>query len=351
MSTAAESKEVSLILSIGPALAAIAYPCALWLFYESARLFHSANHFSDCAITLIAAILSLSLAYAVPAFGFFAAYSIGTRDQKSPYSQRALLLAHLAVASPPLFTAIGVICFLIDAPNADYVVWLLLWVSLAIVEARRGRYTVPSFRSSKEPARVRMAHGVSALVILLVFLAGHMINHIVAIWSLASEIEVMDALRKIYRAAWLEPGLVGLFVLQIVSGLILLGSRMTRKTDFFGVLQTTSGMYLATFLISHMTAVFILARLVLKVNTNDAWAAGLPAGLTANLWNTRLIPHYSLAAFLLIAHVGCGFRGILLAHGRSLVSANRITLGITGVGAVVATVIIVAMLGLHIAAA
>src|SRR5690348_5312467 len=125
---------------------------------------------------------------------------------------------------------------------------------------------------------------------------------------------------------------------------------MTRKADFFGVLQTTSGIYLATFLVSHMTAVFILARLVLNVNTNDAWAAGLPVGLVANLWNTRLIPNYSLAAFLLIAHVGSGFRGILLAHGRFLGSANRITLGITGVGAMVATVIIVAMLGLHVAA-
>jgi hypothetical protein len=351
MSTMAESKEVSAIFSIGPALAAIAYPYALWLFYETARLFHSANDFSDCAIILIAAVLSLSLAYAVPVFGFFAAYSIGTRDQRSAYAQRALLFAHLAVASPPLFTAIGVICFLIDAPNADYVVWLLLWVSLAIIGACSRRCTVPSTRSPEEAGRVRKAHGISALLILAVFLAGHMINHIIAIWSLASDIEVMGGLRRIYRAHWLEPGLVGLFVFQIMSGLILLGSRMTKKTDFFGVLQTTSGMYLATFLISHMTAVFVLARLVLKVNTNDAWAAGLPAGLVANLWNTRLIPHYSLAAFLVIAHVGCGFRGILLAHGSSLARANRITLGITGAGAVVATVIIVAMLGLHVAAA
>src|SRR6266851_9351563 len=120
---------------------------------------------------------------------------------------------------------------------------------------------------------------------------------------------------------------------------------MTEKTDFFGVLQTTSGIYLATFLVSHMTAGFVLARFVLHVNTNDAWAAGLPAGMVADLWNTRLIPHYSLAAFLLVAHVGCGLRGILLAHMWSLTSANRITVGITGLGATVATIITVAMLG------
>ena len=134
---------------------------------------------------------------------------------------------------------------------------------------------------------------------MVVFLGGHMINHIVAIWSLSSDVEVMTALRRIYRAGWVEPGLIGLFVFQIVSGLILLQSRMIQKTDFFGALQTTSGIYLATFLMSHMTAVFVLGRLVLSVDTNDAWAAGLPAGVVADLWNTRLIPHYSLAAFLL----------------------------------------------------
>jgi hypothetical protein len=161
----------------------------------------------------------------------------------------------------------------------------------------------------------------------------------------------MSALRQVYRAHWLEPAVVGLFVFQIVSGLILLGSRTIKKTDLFGVLQTTSGMYLAVFLVSHLTAVFVLGRLVLNVNTNDAWAAGLPAGMVADLWNTRLIPHYSLAAFLLIAHVGCGLRGILLDHEWSLASANEIGVAITGTGAAVATVIILAMLGVHLAAA
>jgi hypothetical protein len=99
-----------------------------------------------------------------------------------------------------------------------------------------------------------------------------------------------------------------------------------------------------------MTAVFVLGRLVLSVDTNDAWAAGLSAGLVADLWNTRLIPHYSLAAFLLVVHVGCGLRGILLDHAWSLTSVNRITVAIIGLGASVATVIIVAMLGVHLAA-
>jgi hypothetical protein len=343
------NKQRSTILSVGPAVAAIAYPCPLFLFYESARFFHTANHVSDRAIALMTSAFSLSLAYAVPLFAFFAALTIATRIQPTRDTQKALICAHLAATSPPLFTAIGVLCFLIHAPNADYIVWLFLWIPLAVFSARGIRRTVTLNRASADSVRLRMTHGISALLILVVFLAGHMINHFVAIWNLNSDEEVMKALRIIYRADWLEPGLIGLFVFQIVSGLLLLRSRMTKKTDLFGVLQTTSGMYLAAFLVSHMTAVFVLGRLVLKVDTNDAWAAGLPAGLVADLWNTRLIPHYSLAAFLLIAHVGCGLRGILLAHTWSLTNANRMTVAITVLGAVVATVIIVAMLGVHLA--
>jgi hypothetical protein len=337
------------MVSLGPVVAALAYPGMLFFFYESFRIFHSTDHTSVRVVTLIVAVLSLSLAYSVSLLGFFVAYVLGTRSDRSGHNGQARLLAHLVVASPPLFTGIGVLCFLVHAPDADYVVWLVIWVPMVIFAAVARRHDTARNPSRETRARVRMAHGISALTILLVFLVGHMINHIVGIWSLASDKELMSVLRRIYRARWLEPAVVGLFVFQIASGLILLGSRITRKTDLFGVLQTTSGMYLAAFLVSHLTAVFVLGRLVLNINTNDAWAAGLPAGMIADLWNTRLIPHYSLAAFLLIAHVGCGLRGILLGHEWSLTNANKVAVAITGLGATVATVIIVAMLGVHLA--
>jgi hypothetical protein len=338
------------VLTDSPAVAALAYPGMLFFFYESSHIFRSTDHASIRAVALVAAVLSLSLAYGVSLLGFFAAYVLGARSNQSRHIGRVRLLAHLVVASPPLFTAIGVLCFLLHAPNADYIAWLVIWIPLVIFAVVNGHYTARS-RTQETRVRVRMAHGISALAILLVFLVGHMINHIVAIWSLTSDKELMSALRQVYRAHWLEPAVVGLFVFQIVSGLILLGSRTTKKTDLFGVLQTSSGMYLAAFLVSHLTAVFVLGRLVLNVNTNDAWAAGLPAGMVADLWNTRLIPHYSLAAFLLIAHVGCGLRGILLGHEWSLTSANKIAVAITGTGAAFATVIILAMLGVHLAGA
>jgi hypothetical protein len=338
------------IFSVVPTVSALAYPTTLFLFYQSARILHATDHPVARLIAVIAAILSLGLSYIVCVFSFYAAYAL-TRDPPSRKNERARLLAHLAFASPPLFTATGVLCFLLHAPHADYAVWALLWIALGIFALRNDQRTVIPTRSRSTSARVRMAHGISALIILLAFLVAHMTNHVIGIWSLATDIGVTKVLRTIYRAGWLQPEIVGLFVFQIISGLVLLGAHMTRKADLLGVLQTTSGVYLAAFLMSHMTAVFVLGRIVLKVDTNDAWAAGLPAGMVADLWNTRLIPHYSLAAFLLIAHLGCGLRGILLEHAWSMSVSNRITVAITGIGAAVATVIILALLGVHLVAA
>jgi hypothetical protein len=144
-------------------------------------------------------------------------------------------------------------------------IWVLLWTALIAFALRKDDRVVITNRSRPMPGRLRMAHGMSALTILLVFLVGHMTNHVIGIWNLASDIEVTGILGTIYRGSWLQPELVGLFVFQIISRLVLLGSRMTRSADLPGALQTTSEMYLAAFLISHMTAVFILDRIVLKV--------------------------------------------------------------------------------------
>src|ERR1700746_141701 len=118
--------------STGPAVAAIAYPGTLYFFYESSRIFRGMDHTAVRVVALAAALLSLSLAYGVSLLGFFAAYVLTTQSKQSCHTARAWSLAHLVVASPPLFTAIGVLCFLVQAPNADYVAWLLIWIPLVI---------------------------------------------------------------------------------------------------------------------------------------------------------------------------------------------------------------------------
>jgi hypothetical protein len=129
------------VLTDSPAVAALAYPGMLFFFYESSHIFRSTDHASIRAVALVGAVLSLSLAYGVSLLGFSAAYVLGARSNQSRHTERARLLAHLVVASPPLFTAIGVLCFLLHAPNADYIAWLVIWIPLVIFAVVNGRYT------------------------------------------------------------------------------------------------------------------------------------------------------------------------------------------------------------------
>jgi amino acid transporter len=108
--------------SVGPALAALTYPSTPSFLRECA---HPSRDRSPAVrpIAVIAAILSLGLSYMVSALSFYAAYVVGSHDRPSRKKEKPRLLAHLAFASPPLFTAIGVLCFLLHAPRTDYLIW------------------------------------------------------------------------------------------------------------------------------------------------------------------------------------------------------------------------------------
>ena len=123
---------------------------------------------------------------------------------------------------------------------------------------------------------------------------------------------------------------------------------MTVDADLFGTLQTAAGMYLAIYLISHMIAVFVLGRMVMKVDTDFLFASRGAGGAAARPWNVRLIPHYSLAVWALFIHLGCGLRGVLLSHRTSVSAANASAWAMVGIGAAIAATIILSMCRLHI---
>jgi hypothetical protein len=106
---------------------------------------------------------------------------------------------------------------------------------------------------------------------------------------------------------------------------------------------------LTAFIVSHLNAVFILARAVTKVDTTFLWASGAPAGLLDDPWNVRLIPHYFFGVWFLITHMGLGLRGVLLAHEVSPAAADRVAWGVGVLGLVVTLTISVAQLSVHAA--
>jgi hypothetical protein len=331
-----------------PAVAALCYPAALFALYRSFDLYRDSAQASDKFLSVAAVGASLLLVYGVAGLAFAVAYHLGRVG--GPSSRRARMTAQLAVASPPLFTLIGVAFYLIGLPNGDYVLWGLTWIPLAVltVAGTRTRATTKSEPHRMTSPALRTAHGISAVTILLIFLMPHIANHLTAIWSVETHTTVMWALRHVYRAELVQPLLVVLFIFQIASGLFLWRGRMAVKADLFGTLQTAAGIYLAIYLVSHMIAVFVLGRMVMKVDTDFLFATGEPAGLLHDSWNVRLIPHYSLAVWALFIHLGCGLRGVLLSHRTSVSVANVSAWGMVGLGAVIAATIILSMCRLHI---
>ena len=331
------------------AIAALFYPIALIAFYSGAQMQRAASGWeralSAWNVTLGAAVL----VYGVPAASFWIIYRLGQLREPCRAQLRARASAHLAFASPPLFTAIGVLLYLLHS-SSDYLVWSALWLAIlfATLFAGPGMPVAAAQEKSRASEWVRSAHGVCALTILLVFLGPHIANHLTAIWSADLHKAVMNGLRLFYRSTLIQPVLVMLVLFQIASGGALLRTRLVGKTDFFGSLQTASGAYLGIFIISHLTAVFVLGRQAMQVDTNWDFAIGAPAGMIGDPWNIRLVPHYSLAVFFLFSHLACGVRMLLLRRCVSARVATNTAVAIIALGGAVALTVTLAMLGVSV---
>jgi succinate dehydrogenase/fumarate reductase cytochrome b subunit len=118
-------------------------------------------------------------------------------------------------------------------------------------------------------------------------------------------------------------------------------------TDFFGTMQTMWGAYIGVYLLAHMTAVF--AARYADVDTNWAWLTRPNNSMLSSLSNLRLIAHYWVGPIAIVAHVGCGLRAVLLQHNLSTATANRLALTLVTLGVVASSLIIAALLNVHIA--
>jgi hypothetical protein len=97
-----------------------------------------------------------------------------------------------------------------------------------------------------------------------------------------------------------------------------------------------------------MDSVFIFARTYLGIETGWDFATGAPSGLVKDRWNIRLVPHYWLGAFFVLAHLAAGARRILMAHSVSKAFADRFMVGGAVVAGLVATVIMLGMCGMRV---
>lgn len=151
---------------------------------------------------------------------------------------------------------------------------------------------------NKTKVGIKKVHYLSGLTISI-FITLHLFNHLTGILGAEMHITVMNKLRIIYRNPIAETILLIAVFVQIISGIKLYLTKRKSNNNFNEQLQIWSGLYLAFFLLIHVSAV-LGGRYVLNLNTNYYFGV---AGLNAFPFNLFFIPYYSLAIIAFFAHV------------------------------------------------
>lgn len=334
--------------------AIFAYPALLAIFFWSGRVATAASSAFARLAGWTGVAISISLALSLPLLGFAIARSHAGHPL-SPNDIAIRRMAHLTWMAPPLYTATGVWLLILGLPGwtawgLDAAVWMVAWLAVfaSLVGMARRSLHEARVRPSGPPALMRVCHGVAAALLILAFIAAHLLNHVVGLFGFAADKAVMDVLRVWYRSDYVQPPIIAGFLFMMATGAWLAHHRTVTRTDVFGTLQTMSGAYLAAFLFSHMSAVLILARGEHGIDTDWHYAVGAPQGYFGDPGNVRLIPHYLWVVIALTAHAACGLRGVMLAHGSGRALVDRTAWRIAAAGVVLSAVILSALLGARV---
>jgi hypothetical protein len=332
---------------IVPALSALAYPSLLKLLSAGLVLVHGSEQ-PNGPIVWVSVIASLILALAVMLVSFGFGLMLGSPHVENPEDFRARCVTLLAFATPSLYVGFENVGGVLRASSIAPVAWLIFWTLMAIIVLVGSRR--PSAASAMTPIghrRLALAHGISALAILLLFVGPHIGNHLAGVWSGSVHIAIMNVVRHVYRDDIVQPVLLALIGFQILSGATLVQRPMRMPSDIFGTVQTMCGAYIGVYFLAHMTAVF--AARYADIDTNWAWLTRPNDSLLASLSKLRLIAHYWVGPIAIVAHVACGLRWVLLQRDVSSATANRFAWALITVGIVASSLILLALLNVHIA--
>src|ERR1700722_9253618 len=272
-----------------PALCALSYPSLLSWLSAGLVLVHGSDS-PNGPIVWISVIGSLTLALAVMLVSFAFGLALGSPHVVRPEDFRARCVALLAFAAPSLYVGFANVGGVLHAPSAVPVAWLIFWTLMAMIVLVGTRSS--SAASAISPVghrRLGVAHGLSALAILLLFVGPHIGNHLAGFWSGSVHIAIMNVARRVYRDDIVQPILLALIGFQILSGSVLVQRRMRMPNDIFGTVQTMCGAYIGVYFLAHLTAVF--AARYAGVDTNWNWLTNSDTTMLVSLSSLRLIAH------------------------------------------------------------
>jgi hypothetical protein len=308
---------VDKLRELAPAAAAMSYPFLLNGFHLAVTVPGG----SLSTARMAGAALCLLAAMAVPLFALASAFRL-TNASPSFFELRARRLAYFTIGVPPLFVLTGVALGFVHLHVSDELVWIVGWLAAGVYVLLGGE-SVPELAATRTISKLRVAHGVAAALVVS-FVLFHLSNHLLGLVGPGLHASAMKMGRRVYRSPVVEPVLVGLMLFQVISGARLACRWSGVPVDAYRVFQIGSGTYLAAFIVTHLNSALVSARAVHKIETNWAWASGAPTGLIHDAWNIRLLPHYAFGVFFILAHLGSGLRGIVIAHGMTVTVANRL---------------------------
>jgi hypothetical protein len=339
------------LLLVIPALCALAYPSLLGLLSAGLVPAHGSAP-PNGMIVWVSVIASLTLALAVMLVSFVFGLALGSPQVRDdPEGFRARSIAHLAFATPSLYVGFGNVAYYVfQTPSAAPIAWLVFWALVAMIALLGpGSSPIAAAMTPVGHRRLALAHGISACAILLLFIGPHLVNHVAGFWNGSLHIAIMNAVRRVYRNDIVQPVLLALIGFQILSGTALLRRRMRMPGDFLGTVQTMSAVFVGVYLLAHMTAVFATRHA--GTDTNWIWLTRPNDSMLVSLSpsNLRLLAHYWVGPIAIVAHVACGLRMVLLQHDISPARANRLALALISGAVVTSSIILAALLNVHIA--
>lgn len=145
---------------------------------------------------------------------------------------------------------------------------------------------------------INKLHFISGLIIT-VFIALHLFNHFCSIFGANKHIEIMNVLRLFYRNIFIETILLVVVLTQIFSGITLFRANRKNAKSSIEQIYIWTGLYLAIFLIIHLSAV-LGGRYLLHLDTNFYFGV---AGINSFPLNLFFIPYYLLAIFSFFGHI------------------------------------------------
>ncbi|MEO9476603.1 MAG: hypothetical protein ABJG41_13760 [Cyclobacteriaceae bacterium] len=145
---------------------------------------------------------------------------------------------------------------------------------------------------------MKRIHYLSGVTISL-FIGVHFFNHFMSVFGAEMHIEVMESLRVVYRNIIIETILMAAVLIQIVSGGMLVLTKRKEQKTFYQKVQVYTGLYLAMFLVIHVSAV-LSGRLLMGLDTNIYFGV---AGLNTFPFSLFFIPYYGLAVLSFFGHL------------------------------------------------